>query len=123
MKDSEIKEIVHYAQGHGTLLGALRINEQSLREKGFTPEIIKKVEEALPSAFDINNAFSPWILGLDFVKNTLKLSEEKIMNPETLLLKEIGFSQEEIEAANQYVCGMMTVEGSAALKRRTLQCF
>jgi len=122
-EDFEIKEIVHYAQGHGTLLGAPRINEKSLREKGFTPAIIEKVEEALPSAFDINNAFSPWILGLDFVKNTLKLSEEKIMDPETLLLKEIGFSQEEIEAANQYACGMMTVEGAPHLKEEHYSVF
>ncbi len=33
------------------------------------------------------------------------------------LLKEIGFTKEEIEKANDYVCGTMTVEGAPNLKK------
>ncbi len=121
--EDEIKAITCYAQGHGTLQGAPCINKASLKEKGFTDEIIEKVEEALPASFDINHAFSPWNLGLDFLKSVLKIPEPVLDNPAASLLLAIGFTQEEIDAANDYVCGTMTVEGAPFLKEEHYPIF
>ncbi len=49
------------------------INPGSLRAKGFTDEIIDKVEGALKAAFDIKFVFNKWTLGEDFLVKTSAL--------------------------------------------------
>ncbi|RMF13717.1 MAG: vitamin B12-dependent ribonucleotide reductase [Candidatus Dadabacteria bacterium] len=119
----QVQQIVNYAQGHGTLKGAPCINLTSLQEKGFTDEVLRKVEEALPSAFDIGYAFSPWTLGFEFCRDVLKVDEDKLREPNVSVLAEIGFTREEIDAANDYVCGTMTVEGAPHLKEEHYAVF
>ena len=46
----------------------------------------------------------------------LKIPEYAFKNPAANLLKAIGFTQEEIEEANNYVCGTMTLEGAPYLR-------
>jgi len=121
--DEEIQDIICFAQGHGTLQGAPCVNRSSLLERGFTEEVIEKIEEALPSAFDINYVFSTWNLGAEFLRSVLKVPENLISKPETSILKFIGFTREEIEAANDYVCGTMTLEGAPHLKKEHYPIF
>ncbi|MBO9634227.1 MAG: vitamin B12-dependent ribonucleotide reductase, partial [Chitinophagaceae bacterium] len=49
----EIESIVKYAVGAGSFAGAPHINHQSLSEKGFIAEEIKKLDTAVTSAFEI----------------------------------------------------------------------
>ena len=49
--EKEIEEIVKYAKGHATLEGAPFINTQTLLEKGFTAEELKKVEACFRQRF------------------------------------------------------------------------
>jgi ribonucleoside-diphosphate reductase alpha chain len=121
--DEQIQDITCFAQGHGTLQGAPCINKAILMEKGFTEEIIEKIEEALPSAFDINYVFSTWNLGAEFLRSVLKVPEPLISKPETSILQFIGFTPEEIDAANDYVCGTMTLEGAPHLKKEHYPIF
>ena len=111
----QIAEIEAYAVGHGNLGQAPGINHTTLKQKGFSPEIIEKVEKALPTAFDIKFVFNKWTLGEEFVA-TLGIEPEKLADPRFDLLSAIGFTRREIEAANIHVCGAMTVEGAPHLK-------
>lgn len=43
-------------------------------------------------------------------------SDEQLDDPGFNLLKELGFTKEQIEEANDYVCGTMTIEGAPHLK-------
>jgi ribonucleoside-diphosphate reductase alpha chain len=113
--DSEITEIVAYAVGHGTLTDAPAINHDTLKAKGFTDEVIEKVEKALPTAFDIKFVFNKWTLGADFLRE-LGVAPADLAAPNFDLLAHLGFTRREIEAANIYVCGAMTVEGAPHLK-------
>ena len=113
--ESQIAEIEAYAVGHGSLGQAPGINHTTLKQKGFTPEAIEKVEKALPTAFDIKFAFNKWTLGEDFVA-TLGIAPEKLADPRFDLLSAIGFTKREIDAANIHVCGAMTIEGAPHLK-------
>jgi ribonucleoside-diphosphate reductase alpha chain len=113
--ESQIAEIEAYAVGHGSLGQAPGINHTTLKQKGFTPEAIEKVEKALPTAFDIKFAFNKWTLGEDFVA-TLGIAPEKLVDPRFDLLSAIGFTKREIDAANIHVCGAMTIEGAPHLK-------
>lgn len=119
----ERQDIIDYAKGHGTLDGCPHINEESLREKGFGDKQLEAIEEALPSSFEVKFAFNQWTLGEDFCKEELGLSDEQLANPKFDILKHLGFSKEEIQEANDYVCGTMTVEGAPHLKDEHLPVF
>ncbi|MBS1783309.1 MAG: vitamin B12-dependent ribonucleotide reductase [Bacteroidetes bacterium] len=120
--DAEIDAIVKHAKGHATFAGAPFINHQSLSEKGFIGEELKKLDAAVESAFEIGFVFNAYTLGEECLQR-LGFSAEQYFAPDFNLLEELGFSDEEIEAANDYVCGTMTVEGAPFLKPEHLPVF
>ena len=119
----QITAIEKYAVGHGTLVGCETINHERLRSLGFTDEKITAIESSLESAFDITFAFNRFTLGDDFLMNTLKIKEETLNDPSLNILKEIGFTDKEIQIANDYVCGTMSVEGAPNLDVKHLSVF
>jgi ribonucleoside-diphosphate reductase alpha chain len=120
---SESAEIIAYAVGRGTLRNAPGINHETLKEKGFTEEKLAELEKGLASAFDIKFAFNKWSLGEAFCREALELSDEQIADPQLDLLAAIGFSKKDVEAANIYCCGAMTLEGAPHLKDEHLPVF
>jgi ribonucleoside-diphosphate reductase alpha chain len=120
---AQIAAIERYALGHGTLVGAPSINHDTLRTKGFDDKAIAAAEAALTSAFDIKFAFNKWALGEDFCIATLGLAPEALDAPGFDLLAAIGFSRGEIDAANTWCCGAMTLEGAPHLKPEHLPVF
>jgi ribonucleoside-diphosphate reductase alpha chain len=122
-RESEIAEIEAYAVGHASLANAPGVNTASLRARGFTDEKIAALEAALPSAFDIKFVFNKWTLGQDFVTGALKVSPEQLDDRNFDLLTHLGFSRQEIDAANVHVCGAMTLEGAPFLKREHYPVF
>jgi ribonucleoside-diphosphate reductase alpha chain len=119
----EIAEITRYAVGHATLQDAPGINHERLRAKGFTDGALEKVEAALEAAFDIKFAFNKWTLGEEFCKAAFGFSDAQLDEPAFDLLAALGFSKSEIEAANTYCCGAMTLEGAPFLKPAHLAVF
>ncbi len=81
------------------------------------------MEAGLASAFDIKFAFNKWSLGEEFCRDALKLSAEQLADPQLDLLAAIGFSRKDIDAANVFVCGAMTLEGAPHLKAEHLPVF
>lgn len=120
---SEVDEITTYATGHATIKNAPHINHESLKAKGFTQEIIDSVEGALYTAFDISFVFSPYLVGVDFLKRTLKVSDEELSDPQFCVLSSLGFTDEQIKKANDFACGTMTLEGAPGLKPEHLNVF
>jgi ribonucleoside-diphosphate reductase alpha chain len=121
--DSDTSEIEAYAVGRGTLEGAPAINPKTLRARGFDDEALAKVESGLATAFDIKFVFNRWTLGEAFLVEKLKVPSEKLLNPSFDLLTHLGFSKKDIEDANEYVCGAMTLEGAPRLKTEHLPVF
>lgn len=120
--EKEIDAIVKYAVGAGTFAGAPYINHQSLSEKGFIAEEIRKLDAAVASAFEIGFVFNVYTLGEECLQR-LGFSPEQYFNFEWSLLEALGFSDEEIEHANDFICGTMTVEGAPFLKNEHLSVF
>jgi len=114
--------IVKYAKGHGTFAGAPYINHQSLSEKGFIADELKKLDVAVESAFEIGFVFNVYNLGEECLKR-LGFTPEQYFAPDFNLLESLGFSDEEMDAANDYACGTMTVEGAPFLKDEHLSVF
>jgi ribonucleoside-diphosphate reductase alpha chain len=111
----QIRDIELYALGHGTLEGCPYINKSSLLEKGFPIEKIELLESQLKNAFDIRYLFNKNVLGTEFLLK-LGFSEEDINSSKFDLLEKLGFTKEQIEKANEYICGTMTLEGAPHLK-------
>jgi ribonucleoside-diphosphate reductase alpha chain len=109
-------EIISYCLGRATLEDAPGVSADALREKGFTDAALAKVEDALRSAFSIAFAFQPTVLGREFLSGALGIAESVFTQPGFNLLSHLGFSPEDVEAANLYACGTMTIEGAPHLK-------
>ncbi|SDF90308.1 ribonucleoside-diphosphate reductase class II [Celeribacter baekdonensis] len=120
---SEIEEIISYAVGHGSIGNAPGINHTALIGHGFGSAQIEKIEAALPSAFDIRFVFNQWTLGEDFCTGTLGIPKAKLNDPSFDLLRSLGFTKADIDAANDHVCGTMTLEGAPFLKEEHYSVF
>ncbi len=120
---AQIEEIVAYAVGHGSIGNAPGINHTALAGHGFGPTELEKVDGALASAFDIRFVFNQWTLGEEFCTQVLGIPKEKLNDPTFDLLRHLGFSKKDIEAANDHVCGTMTLEGAPHLKEEHLPIF
>ncbi len=118
----ETDAIIKYAAGAATFAGAPFINHQSLSEKGFIADEIKRLDAAVASAFDIAFVFNKYTLGEECLQR-LGFSPEEYNNFEWSLLEALGFNEDEIEAANDYICGTMMLEGAPALKEEHLPVF
>ncbi|HVI44409.1 MAG TPA: vitamin B12-dependent ribonucleotide reductase [Chitinophaga sp.] len=121
-KPHEIKAIVDYAKGSGSFAGAPYVNHQSLSEKGFIAEELRKLDAAVSSSFEISFVFNVYTLG-EACLQRLGFAPEQYFNLEFSLLHELGFTDAEIDAANDYICGTMTVEGAPYLKEEHLPVF
>jgi ribonucleoside-diphosphate reductase alpha chain len=120
---SKVAEIVAHAVGHGSIGQAPAINHTALIGHGFGPREIEKIESALPSAFDIRFVFNQWTLGADFCSGTLGIPAEKLADPSFDLLRHLGFTKAQIDAANDHVCGTMTLEGAPHLDPKHYNVF
>jgi ribonucleoside-diphosphate reductase alpha chain len=112
-----------YAVGHGSLAQAPAINHSTLKTRGFTDKVLQKVEASLKTAFDISFVFNKWTIGEEFLTDTLKIPAETINAPGFDLLAHLGFSKKDIEAANEHVCGAMTLEGAPHMAEEHLAVF
>jgi ribonucleoside-diphosphate reductase alpha chain len=121
--EAEIDGVIGYALGHKTLKGAPYINHESLTARGFTPEVLTALESGLENAFEIGFAFNKFSLGEEFCKKNLGFTDEQLNDWSFNMLAELGFTKAQIDAANEYVCGTMTVEGAPALKDEHLPVF
>ncbi|AUC55571.1 MAG: vitamin B12-dependent ribonucleotide reductase [Sagittula sp.] len=120
---AQIEEIIGYAVGHQTLGNAPGVNHTALIGHGFGPAQIEKVEAALATAFDIRFVFNQWTLGEAFCTDVLGIPQAKLNDPTFDMLRHLGFKKAEIDAANDHVCGTMTLEGAPHLKEEHYSVF
>ena len=120
--EAQIEEIGRHAIGHGTLEHAPGVNHALLREKGFTDDVLAKLESALPAAFDVKFAFNGFTLGREFCRG-LGFTDAQLDDFGFDMLAALGFTREQVDAANLYCCGTMTVEGAPHLQPEHLPVF
>lgn len=119
---TEAEAIEKYAVGAASFEDAPFVNSASLSDKGFTTEEIAKLNSVAKSAFEIGFIFNRFTLG-DECMQRLGFSEAQYSDWSFNLLEELGFTEDQIDAANDYVCGTMTIEGAPFLKDEHLPVF
>jgi len=121
--EAEIAEMEAYAVGHGSLRQSPGVNHTTLKGKGFTDAMLETLEGTLATAFDIKFVFNRWSLGDAFLTEVLKVTPEQLEDSSLDLLAAMGFSKTEIDAANEHVCGAMTLEGAPHMRDEHLAVF
>ena len=113
---NQIEEITAYCLGRGTLKSAPGVSWKTLKAKGFSETVLKGIDKSLESAFSIHSAFAPAVLGEELLEKKLGISGQTYRKPGFQLLRHLGFTPEEIEEADRFACGTMTIEGAPHLR-------
>ena len=131
--DAEIREILTYVLGTLSLdarlptrdgAGEQKITlEEWLLEAGLTGEDLVRVKDALPSVFELSQAFNAWTLG-DEALGRLGIDAAGAKADMSFnLLRELGLNRQQVGALNRVVCGSQTVEGAPHLRDEHLPVF
>ncbi|WP_428939079.1 LAGLIDADG family homing endonuclease [Fontivita pretiosa] len=111
----QIHDILKYVMGTLTLHGSPEINYESLKLRGLTDAELERIEASLPAVFELNFAFSPWALSPQTFER-LEIPESEWQAPGFSLLRRLGYTQKQIDVANDVICGRGTVEGAPHLR-------
>ncbi len=117
-----IERIVRFAIGTGSLEGAPHINHSELLKRGLREDEIDRIERLLPTMLDLRSAFARGILG-DELLTRLGVGQAEREKPGFSALPFLGFTDEQIEAANAAICGSQSVEGAPGLRPQHLAVF
>jgi ribonucleoside-diphosphate reductase alpha chain len=120
--EKERDSIIRYAVGSASFAGAPFVNHQSLSEKGFIADEIKRLDAAAATAFEIGFIFNKYTLGEECLQR-LGFTPDQYNDAEWSLLEALGFTDDQVAAANDYVCGTMMIEGAPGLKPEHLPVF
>jgi len=119
---TQIDQIIDFVVGTMSLTRSPHINTASLIAKGFTAADVAKIDAILPGVFEIGFAFNQWTLGEDTLQR-LGFTPEQYNDPAFSMLKALGYSDQDIAEANDYVCGRQTIEGAPHLQEQHLAVF
>ena len=121
--ESESLEIEEYIMGTGRLSDCPALSSERLKDAGFDSKVLSSIESKFADVFDLRSAFAPSILGKKFCTDTLGLTEAQLNDPFFDTLGSLGFTAEDIEAANDHIFGHNTIEGAPGLKEEHLPVF
>ncbi|MBW8888574.1 MAG: adenosylcobalamin-dependent ribonucleoside-diphosphate reductase [Fibrobacteres bacterium] len=110
----EIATIVEYCLGSGTLRNAPFIDPTALASIGFGPAQIDAMEAALPRCLSLADAFAPPALDAAFL-SAIGVPRAAIEAGGRAILEALGFTPDQIDAADLIVCGAQTAEGAPGL--------
>ncbi len=116
------QDIVRYVVGTLTLENAPHINTDSLLERGLNAQAIEAIEATLPGVFELGHAFNVFVVGEE-VLQALGLDEERYAAFNFDLLRELGFTAEQIQEASDHICGRQTIEGAPHIRDQHLAVF
>ena len=120
---SQSKEIVDYIIGSGMFEDSPEINRKSLKRKGLTPEVIDSIETQIDRFTSLSLLITPSSVGHDFCKQKLRVEDSHLEELDFSLLSHLGFTEEQIAAANDYIFGRLTIEGAPHIKEKDLAVF
>ena len=120
--NSECRAIEEYIIGTGQLGGSPHITMDRLMGVGFSKADLDTVEGSLADVFDLRSAFAPSLLGKD-VCAALGMSDAQFEDPFFDTLGFLGFTPDEITAAQDHIFGNLTIEGAPGLKEEHLPVF
>ncbi|MGK5088784.1 vitamin B12-dependent ribonucleotide reductase [Bdellovibrionota bacterium FG-2] len=124
--DSQVRAILTHILGSMSFgegsEAAPHINREFLRSKGLEESDIAKIEKTLAGTFEISSAFTRFTLGDELLKR-IGVPAAEMEKPNFSFLRWAGLTDSQIEAAGEFICGTMTIEGAPQLKAEHLPVF
>ncbi len=121
--ETQIQEILTYVLGTMNFSSNVPyITTEFLKSKGFTDSDLAKIEKTLRGTFEISSAFNRYTLGEELLTR-IGVPASEFEKPTFNFLTWAGLSNSQIEAANERICGTMTVEGAPHMKDEHLSVF
>ena len=114
--NEQIHEIISYCLGHGSLEKSPVINKKSLLDNGLDLESLDKIEGQLKNAMDIRHCFNQWNINENIYRKI-------IQSKQCSFLTALGYTEEDIDSANDFICGTMMLEGAPHLKEEHYPIF
>ena len=92
-------------------------------EAGFSAKDLDEIESKMGDVFDIRTVFSPSVLGKEICTGSLGMTEEQYEDVLFDILGFLGFTREQVDAAEEHIFGNLTIEGAPGLKEEHLAVF
>ena len=121
--DNECKTIEEYIIGTGRIAGCPSLPVDRLMEAGLSGKDLAEIESKMGDVFDIRSAFAPSLLGKELCTGSLGMTEDQYEDAFFDTLSFLGFTQEEVDAAEEHIFGNLTIEGAPGLKEEHLAVF
>ena len=118
-----VRAIALYVGGHRSLKNAPGVNLEKLRAKGLDDAALDAIEDAAREAFSIRAAVHPLVIGPELCEKLLGLPADVAAGKRGDLLKTLGFSDADIDAAEKYCMGAGALEGAPGLSEQHARVF
>jgi ribonucleoside-diphosphate reductase alpha chain len=118
----QIESIITYVLGTLSFESSPHVNQTLLQQKGWTDSDIAHFESQLPGTFELSSLFNVWGMTEERLAR-LGVPETEFKKSGFNYLRWIGLTDEQIQSANEVICGTMTVEGAPGLRSEHLAVF
>lgn len=118
-----VSEATRHIVGTGTIKKAPKINDLSLKALGFDDAALEKIYAYMPSVNTLKLAVTPWVVGVDFCKSRFGVAQADLNNGQFCLLHHLGFSDDDVEAADHFCFGHKTLRNAKCLPIRDRAIF
>jgi ribonucleoside-diphosphate reductase alpha chain len=110
-----IGALATHIEGRRTLRGAPGVSLDALAQRGLTEPALDAIEEACADAFTLRAAVHPLVIGPELCEEVLKLPPDVAAGKRGDLLMTLGFSEDDIAAAEAYCVGASDLSGATGL--------
>lgn len=110
--------IAQHITGTHDLHKSTGVTLKRLRACGLSESSCAKIQTYLPQVNTLRLAVTPWVIGLDACRTELKIAPRLATAPRFDLLKHLGFSDDDVNAANAVCYGFGTVRNAKTLHLR-----
>jgi ribonucleoside-diphosphate reductase alpha chain len=111
-----IAAIAQHIEGRRTLKDAPGVSLDRLAQLGLTEPALDAIEDAAADAFNLRAVVHPLVIGPELCEQALKLPPDVAAGKRGDLMMTLGFSEEEIAAAEAYCLGAADLTGAPGLK-------
>ena len=113
---AQTNDIVAYSQGTPSFQHCPHLPTEVLLTRGFDLAGIKRLQDALPRAFSLDNWFFRGALGDDYLIERFGLTPKTLDGQDLLTTLWHWVPQSALSEVTKYLCGTLTVEGAPHLK-------
>ena len=99
------RDVTRQLLGSRTLIGAPGVSYDALASRGVDEDGLAAIAEALISARSLRQTITPWLLGPEETARWCGCSLDKVLQPGFDVLKELGFTSQDIAAAQKWALG------------------